>query len=267
MFARQGSLVVNRESLLEQLQTATLGRPLVYFDTTDSTNTQAMRAVLAGTAPHGAAFVAARQTSGRGMDGTRWVSPEPTGLWMSLVVHFGAVLAGQGPPLALLPAIAVAQTLRDGCGIDAHLKWPNDVLVGPRKIAGILVESVARQKCLTAVIGVGVNLSQPSFVGELEAVAVSALMLGKKVLIPFFFGRLMASFEELWNQPHSWPARWAALSRMTGRRVELRFPAGSQWCTADGITEEGYLQVRDDDGRPRIIISRAGLDVRVDWDS
>jgi BirA family biotin operon repressor/biotin-[acetyl-CoA-carboxylase] ligase len=258
---------VTRESLLEHLATAAFGRPLHFFDSTDSTNTQAMRAVLAGEAKHGAVFVAARQTAGRGMDGTRWVSPEPTGLWMSLVVESVAPAAGATPPpLALLPAIAVARALREECGVDAHLKWPNDVLVGPRKIAGILVESVSRGGGITAVIGVGVNLNQPSFTGALETVATSALLASEeKVLIPFFFGRLMRQFELLWNDPGRWPMHWAALSRMTGRRVELRHPAGSQWATADGITEEGYLQVRDDNGRPRIIISRAGLDVRVDW--
>lgn len=256
--------LVDRDLLFSHLTTAELGRPLHYFDETDSTNTRAMRALTDGTARHGALFVAGRQTAGRGTDGSRWVSAEPTGLWMSLVVEFDGRTT---PAIALWPAIAVAKALRDGLGVDAHLKWPNDVLVGPRKIAGVLVESIARQSAMAAVVGIGVNLDQPSFTGELEAVAVSAKMvLRREVAIPLVFGRIMTELERAWRQPSEWTRQWVALTRMIGRRVELRQGGATRHATVESLTDEGFLQVRGDDGRPQVVISRGGLDVRVAWE-
>lgn len=252
---------MNREDLLDQLSGRALGRPLKWFDVTDSTNTQAVSAVMAGQADHGAVFIAGRQTAGRGTDGHSWDSSEPVGLWMSIVLR---EQHSASPELTLMPAIAVAKVLREKWGIDAHLKWPNDVLVGDRKIAGILVESIVQAGGVVHVVGIGVNLNQTGFSGELKATACSGRMVLDRVLpLPIFFGQLVAELESWWRRPQEWVQAWSSLTAMIGRRAELIRSGSAQTVQVMGLTPLGHLLVRDEMGEETQVISRSGLDVRL----
>lgn len=252
---------MTRDDLLEQLTTRELGRPLIFFEATDSTNTQAMRAAVAGEAGHGAAFVAARQTAGRGTDGNAWQSSEAQGLWMSLVLREEGPIR---PAVTLMPAIALAWVLRAKYGVDAHLKWPNDVLVGHRKIAGILVESVAQAGGAIHVLGIGVNLNQAEFSGQLQEIATSVRgVTDRSVSVPVFFGQLLAEMERLWHGPHDWPRLWLPYSRMLNAKIELKQAGAITPAVALGLTDEGFLRVREAAGTERVIMSRTGLDVRI----
>ncbi len=251
---------MNREDFLDQLGGCAFGRPLNWFDVTDSTNTRAVGAVMAGQADHGAVFIAGRQTAGRGSDGHSWESNEPAGLWMSLVLRSQHPAT---PELTLMPAIAVAKVLREKWGVDAHLKWPNDVLVGDRKIAGILVESIVQAADVVHVTGIGVNLNQACFSGELKAGACSARMvLDRAVPPPTFFGQLVAELESWWQRPCEWVRMWSSLTRMIDRRVELNRNGDVQTVQVIGLTPQGHLRVRDEQGEESQVISRSGLDVR-----
>lgn len=251
---------MTRDDLLEQLTTRELGRPLVYFDETDSTNSQAQRAAAAGEAGHGAVFVAARQTAGRGTDGNTWQSADGQGLCMSLILREEGPIR---PAITLMPAIAIARVLRSKYGVDAHLKWPNDVLVGDRKIAGILVESIPQAAGVSHVMGIGVNLNQKEFAAELRPIATSVCkVIDRSVSLPVFFGQLMLEIERLWLGPHDWPAIWLPYSRMVNARIELKQGGQVTQVVALGLTDEGFLRVRESSGRERVIISRTGLDVR-----
>lgn len=252
---------MTRDDLLEQLTTREIGRPLVWFESTDSTNTQAMQAALSGEAGHGATFVAARQTAGRGTDGHAWESGEAQGLWMSLILRDEGPIR---PAMTLMPAVAVANILRQKYGVDAHLKWPNDVLVGSRKIAGILVETIAQAAGAIHVVGIGVNLNQPEFTGDLKEVATSVRqVVDQQVLLPVFFGQLVAELERLWHGPHDWPRLWLPLTRMIGAAIELRQGGAVDQAVVLELTDEGFLRVRASSGQERIVMSRTGLDVRI----
>jgi BirA family biotin operon repressor/biotin-[acetyl-CoA-carboxylase] ligase len=121
-----------------------------------STNDEAARLARAG-ARHGTIVVADEQTAGRGRDGRAWTSPRG-GLYASIVLRPSLPLVDV-PPLTLALGIATCDAARDA-GAAAHLKWPNDVLVGDRKLAGILVETHAHGGRLEAAIaGIGVNLA------------------------------------------------------------------------------------------------------------
>src|SRR5687768_16481145 len=164
---------------------------VTWYDVTDSTNTRALEALADGTARDGDVFVAGRQTAGRGTDGHVWVSDEPLGLWTSIV--FTEPLRAR--PLSLLPAVALAIVLRRDHGVAAHLKWPNDVLVGAgedtRKIAGILVESHRSPTAFGWVVGVGVNLNHYHFEPPLDAIATSLRMQARiAVSVGTFFASL-----------------------------------------------------------------------------
>jgi BirA family biotin operon repressor/biotin-[acetyl-CoA-carboxylase] ligase len=123
-----------------------LGTPRLHLRTTDSTSDRA-RALAIGGAPHGTLVTAGEQLAGRGRHGRSWTAPAGRALLMSLVLH-------EAPPLlALSSALAVA----DVVGSCAAIKWPNDVLVGGRKVAGILAER--RPPASWVVLGIGVNVA------------------------------------------------------------------------------------------------------------
>jgi len=126
--------------------TAALGRPRLHLRETSSTNDRA-RALAAAGAPHGALVTAGVQTAGRGRQGRAWAGPPGRALLLSLL------LRDYDPLLPLRAGLAVA----DLAGDDALVKWPNDVLVGGRKLAGILVEAVPQDGW--AVLGIGVNVA------------------------------------------------------------------------------------------------------------
>jgi BirA family transcriptional regulator, biotin operon repressor / biotin---[acetyl-CoA-carboxylase] ligase len=126
--------------------TTTLGRPRLHLRTTTSTNDRARELAAAG-APHGTLVTAVEQTAGRGRQGRTWTAPPGRALLMSLVLH---------DPPALLP-LAAALAVAEVAGDEAQIKWPNDVLVAGRKIAGILAES--RPQDRWAVLGIGLNVA------------------------------------------------------------------------------------------------------------
>ena len=132
--------------------------PVHIFDSVDSTNAEALRLVEAGCA---APFLvlAEQQTAGRGRRGRRWVSPFAQNVYYSLVLCIEGGLR-QLEGLSLVVGLAVMQTLRESGVHDAALKWPNDVLVGPKKIAGILLELVGDPADIChVVLGIGINVN------------------------------------------------------------------------------------------------------------
>ncbi len=136
-----------------------------------STNDEAARLARAG-ASHGTIVVARSQTAGRGRDGREWASPLDAGLYLSAIVRPPLPLA-LVPPMTLAIGVGLCDAVR-ACGADAVLKWPNDVLVANRKLAGVLVEAQSQGSRLeTVIVGIGVNLS-----GEPPpAVAATAITL------------------------------------------------------------------------------------------
>jgi BirA family biotin operon repressor/biotin-[acetyl-CoA-carboxylase] ligase len=123
-----------------------LGRPRLHLKETSSTNDRA-RALAAEGAPHGTLVTAAAQSAGRGRQGRTWTAPPGTALLMSVVIR------DPTPLLSLAAGVAVAEVI----GEAAQLKWPNDVLVDGRKVAGILVEGRPQEGW--AVLGIGVNVA------------------------------------------------------------------------------------------------------------
>ena len=148
-----------------------LGRTRIDLEECGSTNDEAGRLARAG-AQHGTVVIARAQTSGRGREGRRWESPVGVGLYLSAVVRSLLPLADV-PPMTLAIGIGVCDAAR-AFGARAELKWPNDVLVGGKKLAGVLVEShSAGGRLDAAIVGIGVNLA-----GELPAsVASTAITL------------------------------------------------------------------------------------------
>ncbi len=212
--------------------TPALGTPRLHLRATDSTNLRARALATAG-APHGTLVTAAEQSAGRGRQGRRWSAPPGRALLMSLVLR-------RPPPLLpLVAAVAVA----DVCGRDARIKWPNDVLIGGRKVAGILVEGRPQEGW--AVLGVGLNVAvRPE---ELpEDVRERATGLGLEPAdVDRMLGDLLAALEARLAAPAADTLEaWAARDALHGRRIVW----GSGEGTAAGIDGDGRLVVELDDG-------------------
>jgi len=123
-----------------------IGSPRVHHRATTSTNDRARELAAAG-APHGTTVTASAQSAGRGRQGRTWSAPPETALLLSVVLR---------EPHALLP-LAAAVAVAEVCGADAQIKWPNDVLIDGRKVAGILAEGRPQEGW--AVLGIGVNVA------------------------------------------------------------------------------------------------------------
>ena len=150
------------------------GRTVYHETVVDSTNMAARRALEEG-APDLSLFIADEQTAGRGRRGRQWQSDHRQGLWFSLLLRPQATPTEMSR-LTLFAGLCVAQAIRQLSGLDAAVKWPNDIIILPsgQKICGILTEMVVEENQVTAVIlGIGVNVSIENFPAELTAQATS----------------------------------------------------------------------------------------------
>ncbi len=209
-----------------------LGRPRLHLRETGSTNDRARALAVAG-APHGTLVTTGLQTAGRGRQGRTWTTPPGRALLMSLV------LRAPDRMLPLAAAVAVAET----AGPEAMIKWPNDVLLDGRKVAGILAE--ARPQDGWAVLGMGINvaLRPDDFPEELRASAGSLGLEPRDVEV--FLERLLATLERtLALEPAALLDAWRARDALYGREVAWADGTGR----AGGIDGDGRLVVALPDG-------------------
>ncbi len=163
--------------ILRELGTRWAGRgDICYAPVMDSTNTRA-KAMAQDGAPHGSLAVCEVQTAGRGRLSRTWETPEGEALMQSLVLR-PHLPAERAQLCTLAAAVAAAQAIEDVCpGLTAGIKWPNDVVIGGRKCVGILSELAADIDGVSYVVtGVGVNVNQTAFAGELAQKATSLLL-------------------------------------------------------------------------------------------
>ncbi len=212
---------------------ARLGRPRLHLRVTDSTNARARELAAAG-APHGTLVTAGMQTAGRGRQGRVWSAPADRALLCSLVIR------RPRPWLPLAAGVAVAEV----AGGDARVKWPNDVLVGGRKVAGILVEGRPQEDWAVLGIGVNVALSPQDFPPELRERA-GTLGLSPSEIEPTL-ARLLTALEDWLPRPDAdILAGFADRDALRGQTVDWGEGRGR----AQGVDARGRLLVRTDDDR------------------
>ena len=213
---------------------AALGRPRHHFRTTPSTNLEAARLAAAG-APHGTLVTATEQSAGRGRQGRRWVAPAGQALLMSVV------LRGRWSQLQALLPLRAGLAVADIAGPEAGVKWPNDVLVAGRKVAGVLVEAFPQRDW--AVLGVGVNVAVDPAALPAD-VSARAGTLGRSTgEVEGVLGDLLQRLDlRLAESPEALRAAWRTRDVLLGRVVEWADGSG----VVDGIDERGALQVVTD---------------------
>jgi BirA family transcriptional regulator, biotin operon repressor / biotin---[acetyl-CoA-carboxylase] ligase len=210
-----------------------IGTPRVHLRTTDSTNERA-RVLAAAGAPHGTLVTADEQSAGRGRQGRAWTAPARSAVLMSVV------LRELEETLPLTAAVAVCEALP----VEARIKWPNDVWIEGRKVAGILVE--ARPQEGWAVLGIGLNVTTGEFPPELNA--TSLRLAGAAVSPDEALAALVAALGDWLARPRADVlAAWRSRDALHGRAV--RWSNGDREGTAAGIDDSGALIVETPDGR------------------
>jgi BirA family transcriptional regulator, biotin operon repressor / biotin---[acetyl-CoA-carboxylase] ligase len=223
---------------------------LHFCRSTGSTNSDAMAAARDG-APHGTVFFADEQTAGRGRGDHAWHSASGQGLYVSVVVRL-PLAASHMPLLPLAAGLAAASAIRAASGLTVDLRWPNDLLIGPRKTGGILVESQAdRGQLGFAVAGIGINVHQQNFARDLATPATSLdLESGRWIDRQSLLIALLEALEQETRalldpaDVRTIPDRVAQASTwVRGREVEVHGPQACAGVT-DGLDEHGFLRVR-----------------------
>lgn len=221
-----------------------------------STNAELARRAQEG-APAGSVLVADHQTAGRGRLGRSWVTPPGSALTFSVLLDPGRVPLRRWPWLPLVAGIAVAEGVRRVAGVDCELKWPNDVLVADRKLAGILAERVEGPSGALAVVGVGLNVSMAA--EELPVPTATSLALEAATTTDrsVVLREVLRTFEALfvqWCADAGDPAlglhaAYVRRCATVGREVRVDLPDGEQLTgTAAGVDADGRLEVRTASG-------------------
>jgi BirA family biotin operon repressor/biotin-[acetyl-CoA-carboxylase] ligase len=227
---------------------------LHFSPVTDSTNTDGLNAARCG-APHGSVYFADEQRAGRGRGDHTWQSTAGDGLYVSVILR-PQFPAARLPLLPLAVGLAAAEAIHAVAGIAIDLRWPNDLLIGPRKAGGILVEAKNSGGLVDfAVVGIGINVHQSSFDAELDTLATSLDMEARRrVPRQKLLVSLLKSLEHEalgladLAAATTIPARVEQASTwICARRVEVHGPQACMGVTA-GLDEHGFLMVVTESG-------------------
>lgn len=253
---------MTKESILAGLETNWAGCEIIYFEETDSTNRQA-RMLAADGAKHGTLVIADTQTAGRGRRGRGWISPAGEGIFMSLIVR-PQVHPSQVAKMSLTLALAVGKAIERETGLDARIKWPNDIVIGGRKVCGLLLEmDASAEKVNSITAGVGINVHQTAFDEEIAHTASSLdLLAGRRVSRSAIVRAFLEEFERASSlADEAMMDAYRARSATIGQRVQVIGLSGTYTGTATGITQSGTLLVELETGEVREVIA-ADVSVR-----
>lgn len=243
-----------RNELESRLETRWAGRPLRYYDKLSSTNLQAKLDAENG-APQGALIVADMQTAGRGRRGRAWSSPAGMNVYFTLILKpdFPVEMASM---VTLVMGLAVAEGIRETCGVEARIKWPNDIVIKGRKVCGMLAEmSTERDFIHYVVIGVGINVKQQEFVPEIADMATCLEQeCGEPVSRARLVANVMKSFEAYYERfeqdgnLEGFLEKYNGMLAGIGGEVRVLDPKGEFQGVSRGINGTGELLVEREDG-------------------
>ena len=250
------------------LATRYMGRSLLYLDSTSSTQDRAHEQAKAG-APEGMVVVADEQTAGRGRFERSWVSPRGRAILLSVVLRPSPA---QLLKLNMVSSLAVVRAVRKGAGLEARVKWPNDVQVGGKKLAGIIVDAAFQDGGVGyAVVGIGVNVGlDPAEHAEIAEIATSVAkeMNAPAQRLPILAGLLLEleSLYETVKLGESLLSEWKGCLSTLGQSIGVTWPGDAQGRgmvkegVAEDVDEEGALLLRRADGSlARVVAGEVSL--------
>ncbi len=237
------------EEILPLLATTTFGRTIIYKDTVDSTNRYA-KALAENGAEEGTVVIANEQRQGKGRLDRNWASP-PGGIWLSIILR-PAILPQEASRFTLLAAVAAARAI-ETVGLSPEIKWPNDILIGGKKVCGILLELSAQSDRVDyLVIGLGINANNgidtiPT--DSRDHVITLATALGQEIDRRSLVAALLLELEN-WSKvllAGGWQeikGEWMKRCRMLGRRITLRTLYGEVEGEFIGVDQSGAIQLK-----------------------
>lgn len=252
-------LVSSPDSIMEaelrsRMETAWAGRKVKYLETVDSTNNYAKKLAEDG-AVHGTLVVADYQAGGKGRRGRTWVTPHGSAVAMSIILR-PVLPPSRASMLTLVAGMAVAAGIRQVTGLDAKIKWPNDIVVNGKKTTGILTELSAQMEAINyVVIGIGINTNVEEFPEELRETATSLhFETGHPVNRAQIICACMKAFEEFYEKfmesqnMSALKADYQSLLANMDTGVRVLEPGNEYTGIARGIDDEGELLVEKEDG-------------------
>ncbi|MEW6188515.1 MAG: biotin--[acetyl-CoA-carboxylase] ligase [Actinomycetota bacterium] len=240
-----------------KLSTKILGKEIHHFKEVGSTNDIAKDLAIRG-APEGTIVVAEGQTRGRGRLDRRWFSP-PGGIWISLILR-PSMSPADIPKITLMTSVAVAKAIGEVTGLRVEIKWPNDILLRGKKVAGILTEMGAETDRLNfVVVGIGINANVDIFPPDLEPHATSVRrVLGESVdrlkLLRCLLGRLERKYIRLQEGRFKGILNeWKELCATLDAQVKISTVDGEIQGKAIGVDEHGALILKLASGKTKTI--------------
>ena len=254
---------VLESEITDGLNTNVFGKKkIVYLQETDSTNTRA-KILAEEDAPEGTVVIAEKQTKGRGRKGRSWLSPEGDGIYMSVILR-PDMPPFEAPRITLLTAVAVAEALLSQVQLPLRIKWPNDILINGKKIAGILTEISSEMDIIDyIVVGLGLNVNTPSdhFSGDLKKQSTSVLIetgetFPRVRLVQAFLHWFEKYYEILKKEGFtSVIERWHELADIIGRKIRVDGIGKTYSGEVLNVDDDGVLILKDDNGDTHRIIS------------
>lgn len=244
------------------LKTSMLGHYVHYEESVSSTQKIAHKLSYDGV-PEGTIVVAEEQVAGRGRLERSWFSPKYTGIWFSIILK-PTIPPQQAPQLTLLAAVGVVRGIKAATGIQAEIKWPNDILINGKKIVGILTELQAEaDRIHSVIIGIGINVNQQldDFSDDLKETATSlAIIKDSKLNRSEILQAILKEMEDLYidyleNGFQVVKLLWESHAISIGKQITARTFNDSLTGKALGITDDGVLLLEDHSGKIHHIYS------------
>lgn len=261
VFVKEMPEVFGREALEAAIDTKWVGKHICYFKELDSTNARAKQEADNGAA-EGTLVVTDMQTAGRGRRGRSWNSPAGVNVYFTLILK-PVYEPDKAAMVTLVMALAVAEGISLTCGLEAEIKWPNDVVVNGKKVCGILTEmSMEHGRVRHVAVGVGVNVGLQEFPPEIADKAANLEAECKKsVSRVALAANILRAFEKHYDSFRQELSLSCIQEKYNGRLVnrdrEVRVldPKGEFQGIARGINEFGELLVERDDGSVTMVFA------------
>jgi BirA family biotin operon repressor/biotin-[acetyl-CoA-carboxylase] ligase len=253
--------ILTPDLLRKRMKGKLFGKRVYHFFKTDSTNRVAMELGYAGE-PEGAVILAEEQTAGRGRSGRSWHSERGAGLYVTLLLR-PRLSPVQAPLLTMLAGLSAHSAIQAQTGLSAELKWPNDILMDGKKVGGILTEMHAEPTQVRFVIvGIGINTNQEKFPHDIASLATSLRKeSGRTHSRLELLVRLLNEFESDYNRFLREGARYVVdrfervSSFASGKRVRVETGFETYFGTTAGLTSDGLLQVKREEGPVTMVVA------------
>ena len=238
------------------LKTKHIGRNIEYVESCSSTQIIAHKLAQEG-APDGSVVLTETQTAGRGRMARKWDSAAGKGVWMSVILR-PDVVPQKAPQFTLVTAVAVVRAIEEVTKLQPKIKWPNDILLNGKKCTGILTELQSDADGIQAlIIGIGLNINQEltDFDPEIQAIATSLKMESGDTVSRQKLVQSLLYYLEIYTQMYIeegfglLKVMWESYSTTIGHPVRARMTNQTLEGIAEGITEDGVLQLRTADGK------------------